>query len=139
MFQKKEGESLRFRFQELIEEGSFFPGDGFPERQVPVFGFHNWFQEAEDSFYAWQEEEVLLLDWEGCDQREHYWSIREICMICGNSMFNCTCDLPKLEKLPSESILRPFTPKRMDYPRHIQFKPLRYIPEAKFFRASQKL
>ena len=101
--------------------------------------FHNWHQDAEDSFHDWQEEEVLLLDWEGCDQRDHYWSIREICMICGNSMFNCTCDLPKLEKLPSESILRPYTPERMDYLRDIQGRPLRYIPEAKFFRASEKL
>jgi len=100
---------------------------------------HDWFQDAEDSFYDWQEEEALLLDWEGCDQSDHYWSVREICLVCGNSMFNCTCDLPLLEKLYSQSILRPYTPKRMDYPRHIQVRPLGYVPEAKFSTASEFL
>ncbi len=95
----------------------------------------DWFQDAENSFLDWQEEEALLIDWEGCDQRDHYWSVREICLVCGNSMFNCTCDLPLLEKLPSQSILRPYTPKRMDYPRDLQVRPLGYVPEAKFFRA----
>ncbi len=93
---------------------------------------HNWFQEEYD-FRDWElEDEVLLLEWEGDDQRDHFWSIREICLICGNSLSNCTCIDQDSEKLPIRTILRPFTPERMNYPRHIQYRPLWYIPEAKF-------
>ena len=50
-------------------------------------------------------------------------SIVEICLICGNPVESCVCNMPKMKKYPPGGDLSVTRGERMDYLRHLRESP----------------
>ena len=68
---------------------------------------------------AWVDEDPQF---EGVPEDFHL-HIIEICLICGNPMESCVCEMPKLQKSSNGCDLKATEGERMDYLRDIQGSP----------------
>jgi len=76
-----------------------------------------------------QEDTIRVIEWqdeaeqfEGVPEDFHL-HIIEICLICGNPMESCVCEMPKLQKSSNGCDLTATEGERMDYLRDIQESP----------------
>ena len=83
----------------------------------------------EDFLYDEIEDTIRVIEWQ--DETEQFEGepedmhlhIVEICLICGNPMESCVCEMPKLQKSSNGCDLSATEGERMDYLRDIQGSP----------------
>ena len=83
----------------------------------------------EDVLNDMQEERIREIEWVDEDPQfdgvpeDFHLHIIEICLICGNPMESCVCEMPKLQKSSNGCDLTATEGERMDYLRDIQGSP----------------
>ena len=83
----------------------------------------------EDALDDEQEDTIRLIEWQ--DEAPQFDGIPEdfdlhiidICLICGNPVESCVCEMPRLEKTSNGCDLRATEGERMDYLRDIHESP----------------
>ena len=83
----------------------------------------------EDFLYDEIEDTIRVIEWQ--DETEQFEGVPEdfhlhiidICLICGNPVESCVCEMPRLEKTSNGCDLRATEGERMDYLRDIQGSP----------------
>ena len=85
--------------------------------------------ELEEFLYDEIEDTIRVIEWqdeaeqfEGVPEDFHL-HIIEICLICGNPMESCVCEMPRLQKTSNGCDLTATEGERMDYLRDIQGSP----------------
>ena len=83
----------------------------------------------EDALVDEQEDTIRLIEWQ--DEAEQFEGVPEdfdlhiidICLICGNPVESCVCEMPRREKTSNVCDLRATEGERMDYLRDIHESP----------------
>ena len=79
--------------------------------------------------YDEQEDTIRVIEWQDEDPQfegvpeDFHLHIVDICLICGNPMESCVCEMPRLRKTSNGCDLTATEGERMDYLRDIQESP----------------
>ena len=85
--------------------------------------------EHEEFLYDEIEDTIRVIEWQ--DETEQFEGVPEdfhlhiidICLLCGNPMESCVCEMPRLQKTSNGCDLTATEGERMDYLRDIQGSP----------------
>ncbi len=83
----------------------------------------------EDDLYDEIEDTIRVIEWQ--DEAEQFQGVPEdfhlhiidICLICGNPVESCVCEMPRLQKTSNGCDLTATEGERMDYLRDLQESP----------------
>ena len=79
--------------------------------------------------YDEQEDTIRVIEWQDEDPQfegvpeDFHLHIIDICLICGNPVESCVCEMPRLQKTSNGGDLTATEGERMDYLRDIQGSP----------------